>query len=98
MMGAGDSMKQSGTGKLLAIVLLGIVFGVIRHFEQMRWLQRGREAYLADQNIHFDKIVQYHSTVNTLIAGVILVAIGVALYELTAWGLTKVIPPSTIEE
>jgi hypothetical protein len=95
---AGDSMKQSGTGKLLAIALLGVVFGVYRHIQQTKWLGRGREAYLADQNGHFDKIVQYHSMGSTLVACVILVAIGVALYELTAWGLTKVIPPSTIEE
>jgi hypothetical protein len=91
-------MKQSGTGKLLAIALLGGLFGVFRHIQQTRWIGRGREAYLADQSGHFDKIVQYHSMGATLIACVLLVAIGVALYEVTAWGLTKVIPPSTIEE
>jgi hypothetical protein len=98
MMGAGDSMKQSGTGKLLAIALLGVVYGLFRHTQQMKWVGRGREAYLADQSGHFDKLVQYHALGSTLIACVILVALAAALYEVTAWGLTKMIPPSTIEE
>ena len=91
-------MKVSGTGKLLAIFLLGVLYGTFKHFQQMKWLGRGREAFLADHGKNFDKLVQYHSLVNTMIAWVILVAFMVALYELTAWGLTKVIPPSTIEE
>jgi hypothetical protein len=91
-------MKQSGTGKLLAIVLLGVLFGLFKHFQQTKWLGRGREAFLVDQSGQFDRIVKYHSAGATLIAGIILVAAAVALYELTAWGLTKVIPPSTIEE
>jgi hypothetical protein len=33
-----------------------------------------------------------------LIAGIILVALAVGLYELVAAGITKVVPPSTVEE
>jgi hypothetical protein len=98
MMGAGDSMKQSGTGKLLAIALLGVLYGVFRHMQQTKWLGRGRAAYLTDQSGHFDKLVQYHSFGSTLIACVILVAAAAALYEVTAWALSKVVGPSTIEE
>jgi hypothetical protein len=98
MMGTGESMKSSGTGRVLAILFLGIMRGLYSHFSQMRWLGRGREAFLADQGSRFDKFAAYHPTGTMLIAGIILVAVAAGLYELVAAGITKVVPPSTVEE
>jgi hypothetical protein len=91
-------MKTSGTGRVLAILFLGVLRGVYTHFNQMRWLGRGREAYLADQAQRFDKFAAYHSAPVMLVAGVILAAGTFGLYELIAAGITRIVPPSTAEE
>ena len=91
-------MKSSGTGRVLAAIFLGLIFGTYRHFQQMRWLARGRDAFLAGQGRNFDRTAQYHSAATMLIAGVILAAIAVGLYEVIAAGFTKAIPPTQVEE
>jgi hypothetical protein len=91
-------MKQYKTGRVLATLFLGVMFGIYKHFDQMRWLGRGRDAFLAHQRQLFDKFSQYHSSTGTLIAGVILAAVAIGLYELIAAGITHVLPPSTVEE
>ena len=91
-------MKQYKTGRVLAVVFLGLMFGLYRHFDQMKWLGRGRDAFLTEQSHRFDKFVQYHSTATMLVACVILAAIVFGLYELIAAGITKALPPSTVEE
>jgi hypothetical protein len=91
-------MKTSGTARVIATVFLGVLTGIYIHFNETRMLARGRDAFLAAQEHRFDRIVMYHSSVTMLIAGVILVAVGVALYESIAWGFTRMIPPSEIEE
>jgi len=91
-------MKQYKTGRVLSALFLGIMFGIYRHFDQMRSLGGGREAYLAVQSHRFDRMTQYHSTGTMLIAGIILAGILFGLYELIAAGITMVLPPSTVEE
>ncbi len=91
-------MKRSGTGRVLAVLFLGVLRGVYTHFDQMKWLGRGRDAFLADQGHKFDRIAGYHSAATMLLAGVILVAVAAGLYELIAAGITSVLPASTMEE
>jgi hypothetical protein len=91
-------MKSSGTGRVLATLFLGVMFGIYRHYLQMRQLGQGRAAFLADESQYFDRITHLHSMGFTLIAGVILAAIAVGLYEVIAAGFTKAIPPSQVEE
>ncbi|HEX9201267.1 MAG TPA: hypothetical protein VF865_17035 [Acidobacteriaceae bacterium] len=91
-------MKQYKTGRVLSALFLGIMFGIYRHFDEMRSLGGGREAYLVVQSHRFDRMVQYHSTGTMLIAGIILAGILFGLYELLAAGITMVLPPSTVEE
>jgi hypothetical protein len=98
MMRAGETMKTSGTGRVLAVLFLGVLRGVYSHFMEMRWLGRGREAFLADQGARFDKFVALHSAPSMVVAGVILVAVAAGLYELVAAGITKIVPPNTVEE
>ena len=91
-------MKQYKTGRMLAVLFLGMIFGIYRHFDQMRWLGRGREAYLLEQSHRFDRMVQYHTAPSMLIAGLIIAGVVFGLYELIAAGITRVLPPSTEEE
>jgi hypothetical protein len=91
-------MKRTGTGRVLATLFLGIMFGVYTHFSQVKMLQQGLGAYLADRSHHFDRVAQYHGAAAMLVAGIILAAIAVGLYELIAAGITSILPPSTAEE
>jgi hypothetical protein len=91
-------MKRTGTGRVLSTLFIGVMFGIFRHYQQMRQLGRGRDRFLADENHYFDKISQYHGAGTMLIAGVILAVIAVGLYEVIAAGFTRVLPPSTVEE
>jgi hypothetical protein len=91
-------MRSSGTGRVLATLFLGVMFGIYRHYQQMRQLGGGRDAFLAQQSRYFDRITQLHSLGFMLIAGVIIAAIAVGLYELIAAGFTKMAGPSTAAE
>jgi hypothetical protein len=91
-------MKSSGTGRVLATLFLGVMFGIYRHYLQMRQLGQGRVAFLADESHYFDRITQTHSLGVMLVAGVILAAIAVGLYEVIAAGFTKMVGPSTAAE
>jgi hypothetical protein len=91
-------MKRTGTGRVLATLFIGIMFGIYRHVDEVKWLQRGRDAYMAVQSRRFERITQYHATGTMLIAGVIIAAIAVGLYEVIAAGFTRLLPPSTVEE
>ena len=91
-------MKQSKTGRVLAAIFLGALFGLYRHYQQMRVLSLGRDGFLAEQAHYFDRIAKLHSTAFTLIAGIILGAIAFGLYELIALTITKLIPTVEVEE
>jgi hypothetical protein len=73
------------------------MFGIYRHYQQLRELALGREAFLAEQSHYFDRITRLHSLGFMLIAGVILAIVAVGLYELIAGGFTKMLPPSSAE-
>ena len=91
-------MTQSKTGRVLATLFLGVLFGLYRHYVQMRDLGLGREGFIAQQGHYFDKITQLHSAGLTVVAGIIVAAIAVGLYELIAVAATKAIPPSEVED
>jgi hypothetical protein len=91
-------MKSSGTGRVLATLFLGVMFGIYRHYQQMRQLGLGREGFLAEQSHYFERITQLHSVGFMLMAGVILAVIAVGLYELIAAGFARMAGPSTAEE
>ena len=91
-------MKTSGTGRVLAAGFMGAMSGIYLHFRELRDLSRGRDAFLSAQGHRFDRIMQFHSAVSMLIAGVILVAVAVGVYELIAAGFTRLVPPTEVEE
>lgn len=91
-------MKRTKAARVLAVLFLGVLRGVYTHFDQMRWLGRGRDAFLADQGHKFDRIAAYHSSAAMLVAGVILVAVAVGVYELIVAGIASVLPPNTADQ
>jgi hypothetical protein len=91
-------MKRSGTGRVLAVLFLGVFSGVYLHSKEIRWLERGRDAFLAEQGHRFDRIVGFHSSAGMLVAGILMAAVAAGLYELIAAGITSVLPASTVEE
>jgi len=91
-------MKRYGTGRVLAVLFLGMLFGAYKHYDQMRWIGRGREAFVASQNHRFDISMQYHSATSMLVAGILLSALAFGVYELIAVGIARVLPPPTVEE
>jgi len=90
--------KRYGSGRVLSATFLGIMFGLYRHVDQANYLQLGRDAYLAVQSRRFEKMTEYHSLSTMLIACVLIAAAVFGLYELIAAGITRVLPPSTVEE
>ena len=91
-------MRQSKSSRVLAAIFLGMLFGAYRHFQQMQWLGKGRDAFLIDRSHYFDQITKTHSATITLIAGVILAAVAVAIYEGIVLAFGKVIPAVDVEE
>jgi hypothetical protein len=91
-------MRTTTSGRVLATLFIGIIAGIYKHVDEGRWLQRGRDAYLAFQSEHFQRLAQYHSLPHILIAWVLLVTIAVVVYEMIAAGFTRLLPVSTIEE
>ena len=91
-------MKASGTGRVLAVVLIGCLFGAYKHYVQMRALSLGRTGYLATQSQWFDKVSNYHSGVTMILAGIILAVLAFGVYEIVAAGFTRLIPPAEIDE
>ena len=53
-------MRESKTPRVVAAAFLGLLFGTYQHLKQVRWLNAGRDAFLADQSRYFDKITQTH--------------------------------------
>jgi hypothetical protein len=91
-------MRRTGSSRVLATLFLGVMVGVYLHVREGRWLQSGRDAYMAMQSEHFQVITAYHSMLTTLIAGLLLAGVSVGIYELLASGITHILPVSTVEE
>jgi len=85
-------------GRVLSGLLLGIVFGVYRHVDEMHWLNVGRDAFMAVQSRRFERYTEYHAAGTMLIAGILVAAILFGAYELIAAGIVRMLPPSTVEE
>lgn len=91
-------MTQSKASRVMAAIFMGLMLGLFIHFRQMRELSLGREGFLAERSHYFDQITKVHSTVYMLAAGIILASIAIGLYELVAAVITRLVPPSDVEE
>jgi hypothetical protein len=90
-------MKRYGMGRVLAVLFLGLVRGAYIHFDEMRWLKRGRDAFLGYQGHRFDSFAANPSAATMLMVGIIMAAVVFGAYELVAAGITRLLPLDTTE-
>jgi hypothetical protein len=85
--------KLHKTARVMAIIFAGVMFGLYKHAQQMRWAGLGRQAFLADQSHQFDLgMSPPHGTFAMIVAGVLLAGITFGVYELLAAGIALVLP------
>jgi hypothetical protein len=101
--GVGDAIVQGSeeqavtklhkTARVLAVVLTGVIFGLYKHAQQVRWAGLGRQAFLAEQSRQFDLgMAPPHGTFAMILAGVLLAGIAYGVYELLAAGIALILP------
>ena len=91
-------MRRTKSGRVLATIFMGVMGGVYLHVREARWLEAGRDAYMAMQSEHYQRITAYHSLPSMIVAGLVLAGVSVGVYELIAAGITHLLPASTLEE
>jgi hypothetical protein len=80
------------------IFLLGTIMGVFNHYSHLRWITRGRDAFLFHQmqyqNRRFTRFELHHNLIHDVIStvgGLVLICV---VYELLVAGFTAILPPS----
>ena len=85
-------MKLNTKARLISIVLLGLLAAVELYLHQWHQFAAGRDAFLAAQSAHYDRIVELHKSFGTkVIAALLSVGVGVGLYELIVFIASKII-------
>ena len=70
--------------KIVAVVMLGILFGVAVHSDKEKKIQLGREMFVAEQAKHWDRnYMNSYDVVTSSILGAATGAIVIGIYELT---------------
>jgi hypothetical protein len=84
--------------KLLAALFLGLLAGLQVHHSYVKWNHLGRAAFLEDQSKRFDMYMAKVHPFGLTIIGAIVALLGVtAVYELVAFGISKLLPPAPPE-
>jgi len=77
---------------MISAVLMGIFLGSYIHNDYVKWGQRGREAFIAYQTQRFDQhMANPHPTMVTIIAAILFVVIFLAVYEILAYILSRIV-------
>ena len=86
-------MLQLRITKLVAVFLIGMTLGLYVYRDEVRWAERGRDAFLVFQTQRFSRTVMHpHHLLSVIFTGVLATAAFIGLYELLSAGLGKVIP------
>jgi hypothetical protein len=86
-------MSYRVTRKIIAVLIMGLGLGAWIHLDDLYWIRQGREAFLARQTHHFDRImVMPHLSIGVMIVAIIITALFVGLYELLVAVISKVSP------
>lgn len=67
--------------KLLAAVVMGLLFGTYLHYDYTKWHDLGREAFLSKQEYRFDHFMAQPHWFVLLFAGIIAAFIVMGVYE-----------------
>jgi hypothetical protein len=91
----GIDIRTRRTGRLCALVLVGVLLGVGVHSDYARKREGGRETFLAGQAHRFDNFISKpHGLVPMIVTSVLLTGAAVGAYELIAWALYLAIKPA----
>ena len=94
----GIDVRTRRTGRLCALVLIGVLLGVGVHSTEARRREGGREAFLAEQARRFDSFVSRpHGLVPMIVTSVLLTGAAAGVYELLAWVMYLAIRPAKKE-
>ena len=96
------STRRYRRARVLTIFLLGIPIGAFVHRTDVRWVERGRDAFLTYQmqyqSRRFDRFVMHpHGLVFQIINAIAALAIIFGIYELLVAGFTAILPARTPE-
>ena len=92
-------LKRDFISKIMAAMLLGILFGWYIHHDLMTWAPRGREAFITYQMRRFDMNMATPRPVFYSVIVTALLAVGFcALYELIAFWLSRAMNGKTLEK
>ena len=82
------------TGRLVAVVCIGMALGAGVYFTEAKRRTDGREAFLEAEADRFDRFISKpHHLVPEVLSGVLFAGAAVGAYELTAWLFYLMIKP-----
>jgi len=85
-------MKRPLSSQMVAVIFLGFVFWRYLQNTYLWWGRHGREAFMAHEMQRYDRYMATpHTSMATLLAAIILVALFVAVYELIVAGVSKLL-------
>jgi len=75
------------TSRIAAAALLGILCGLLVHYDEVKWGRRGRDAFIAHEMHRFESTMAEPPPVAAAIFGATILAAGFfGIYELIAFG------------
>jgi len=92
-------MKRDFVGRIGAWILLGLLFGAYVNRDYVKWHQRGLDAFLASERARFEQSMAHPAPAAvTFVAGMLVVAVFIGVYELTALAITYLVKAVAPEE
>jgi hypothetical protein len=86
------------TGRLVAVVCIGMALGVGAYFTDARKRTGGKEVFMEAQAHRFDRFISKpHDLVPEVLTGVVFAGTAVGAYELIAWVFYRMIKPAKKE-
>lgn len=85
-------MKTRIISRIVSALVLGILFGLSIHFDDLKWQQKGREEFLKEQASRFDRLFFKPKPIAPwLFVGVSTAVFVFGVYELIAFGISKTV-------
>jgi hypothetical protein len=96
------AIRQYRRARVLAIFVLGTIGGALVHLNDVRWSERGRDAFLANrmqyENRRFDRLMLHpHSLFAQVVSVVAELMLAALIYELLVAAFTAILRAPTPE-
>jgi hypothetical protein len=85
-------MNPNLIARVIAVVLLGVLFGAYMNHDYEKWRRSGRDQFLAHEAQRFDRMISTARPFGVVATGAVIgVGLLVGLYELVVFGLSAVL-------